>query len=313
MSQVTSPIILDSTGQDISAKLQAIANAINGGTIDPLTVTQNGTYTPSGTTLGYGPVTVNVGGTIISGTTMPTSAQGSNGSIYLKYLGLPEGYTLREYIESSGTQYIDLGIPARIGFKTVIDAQFTGNTDQTLLGGNGDDNNKIYLGGNPADNNCLYMRFRTGIYWELINSAYDKNRHIYESYIATNSQHMKKDSNTILSTSYSLTASTPTTNLFLFSRPGGTNAASAKLYGLKIFDLSNNDTLIMDLLPCTRNSDNEPGMYDIINNNFYANAGSGVFSIGSVAANVIEQSYAKVNGTWQNLIGTDINDINLGS
>lgn len=62
MSQVTAPILLDSTGQDISAKLQAIANAINGGTIDPLTVTQNGTYTPSGTTLGYGPVTVNVQG-----------------------------------------------------------------------------------------------------------------------------------------------------------------------------------------------------------------------------------------------------------
>lgn len=62
MSQVTAPILLDSTGQDISAKLQAIANAINGGTIDPLSVTQNGTYTPSGTTLGYGPVTVNVGG-----------------------------------------------------------------------------------------------------------------------------------------------------------------------------------------------------------------------------------------------------------
>lgn len=60
MSQVTAPILLDSTGQDISAKLQAIANAINGGTIDPLTVTQNGTYTPSGTTLGYGPVTVDV-------------------------------------------------------------------------------------------------------------------------------------------------------------------------------------------------------------------------------------------------------------
>lgn len=62
MSQVTAPILLDSTGQTISAKLQAIADAINGGTIDPLTVTQNGTYTPSGTTIGYGPVTVNVSG-----------------------------------------------------------------------------------------------------------------------------------------------------------------------------------------------------------------------------------------------------------
>lgn len=60
MSQVTDPVMLDTTGQDIVAKLQDVIDAINGGTIDPLTVTQNGTYTPSGTTKGYAPVTVNV-------------------------------------------------------------------------------------------------------------------------------------------------------------------------------------------------------------------------------------------------------------
>ncbi len=62
MSMVTDPVILDRTGQDISAKLQKIVDAMNGGTVDPLTITQNGTYTPSGTTIGYGPVTVNVSG-----------------------------------------------------------------------------------------------------------------------------------------------------------------------------------------------------------------------------------------------------------
>lgn len=62
MSTVTDPVMLDSTGQIIVSKLQDVIDAINGGTIDPLTVTQNGTYTPSGTTLGYGPVTVDVQG-----------------------------------------------------------------------------------------------------------------------------------------------------------------------------------------------------------------------------------------------------------
>lgn len=64
MSQVTDPVMLDTTGQDIVAKLQDVIDAINGGTIDPLSVTANGTYTPSGTTLGYGPVTVSVGANI---------------------------------------------------------------------------------------------------------------------------------------------------------------------------------------------------------------------------------------------------------
>lgn len=91
MSQVTAPILLDSTGQDISAKLQAIANAINGGTIDPLTVTVNGTYTPSGTTLGYGPVTVDVqgGGNAYANTVPPTAVVGQDGDYYFELNNTP--------------------------------------------------------------------------------------------------------------------------------------------------------------------------------------------------------------------------------
>lgn len=92
MSQVTSPILLNSTGQDISTKLKAIATAINGGTIDPLTVTQNGTYTPSGTTLGYGPVTVNVGGAgenAYAYNDPPSASIGQDGEYYFDIGGLP--------------------------------------------------------------------------------------------------------------------------------------------------------------------------------------------------------------------------------
>lgn len=49
-----------------------------GGTIDPLTVTQNGTYTPSGTTLGYGPVVVNVQGGGITGFELVTADAGGS-------------------------------------------------------------------------------------------------------------------------------------------------------------------------------------------------------------------------------------------
>lgn len=87
MSQVTDPVMLDTTGQDIVAKLQDVIDAINGGTIDPLTVTQNGTYTPSGTTLGYGPVTVNVQGggkNAYSDTVPPSASAGDNGDYYFE-------------------------------------------------------------------------------------------------------------------------------------------------------------------------------------------------------------------------------------
>lgn len=89
MSQVTDPVMLDSTGQIIVSKLQDVIDAINGGTIDPLTVTQNGTYTPSGTTLGYGPVTVNVsggggGGNAYTDTVPPPASLGENGDYYFE-------------------------------------------------------------------------------------------------------------------------------------------------------------------------------------------------------------------------------------
>lgn len=85
MSQVTDPVMLDSTGQIIVSKLQDVIDAINGGTIDPLTVTQNGTYTPSGTTKGYGPVTVNVGGgNAYADTVPPPASLGENGQYYFE-------------------------------------------------------------------------------------------------------------------------------------------------------------------------------------------------------------------------------------
>lgn len=39
-------------------------------------------------------------------------------------------------------------------------------------------------------------------------------------------------------------------------------------------------TEIFNLIPCYRKADNEPGMYDIVNNAFYTNAGSGTFIVG---------------------------------
>lgn len=41
-----------------------------------------------------------------------------------------------------------------------------------------------------------------------------------------------------------------------------------------------NGTKAFNLVPCYRKSDNKPGMYDIINDTFYTNAGTGEFVLG---------------------------------
>ena len=64
------------------------------------------------------------------------------------------------------------------------------------------------------------------------------------------------------------------------STVGGTGLANylnGRMYYCKIYD---NDLLIRDLVPCYRKSDNKPGLYDIVNNVFYTNAGTGEFAVG---------------------------------
>ena len=51
--------------------------------------------------------------------------------------------------------------------------------------------------------------------------------------------------------------------------------AQGNLYRMTIKE---NDLIVRDFIPCYRKSDSKPGLYDIVNKQFYTNAGSGEFS-----------------------------------
>lgn len=310
MSQVTAPILLDSTGQDISAKLQAIANAINGGTIDPLSVTQNGTYTPSGTTLGYGPVTVNVGGgggstNVLSGDSSPTAAQGSNGDIYLEYLSnvLPSGYTKRTYLEFVSGAYINTTvIPISIGIECSVSDLVYGNDKHWF--------------GTDAGSSGSYTHFTTysnKYFWglsgtEASGGSWSAGDHL----LLFNVENQIVLDGTVIGTGVSSSPSP-----LLIGRRGGTaNLSNFRIYYFKL--LSQNNALVKFFVPATRDSDSAAGLYELVSKTFYPNNGSGTLIAGPIdstplSGHEIVSTYAKVSGAWQSLIGTDINDINLGS
>ena len=52
-------------------------------------------------------------------------------------------------------------------------------------------------------------------------------------------------------------------------------------YQLEYFKVYDNDTLVRDYVPCYRRTDNAAGLYDLVNNTFYPNVGTGNFTIGS--------------------------------
>lgn len=55
---------------------------------------------------------------------------------------------------------------------------------------------------------------------------------------------------------------------------------AGKIYRAEVTDPNGGTSLHMLLKPCYRLSDNEPGMYDVINDVFYTNVGSGSFGVG---------------------------------
>jgi hypothetical protein len=68
-------------------------------------------------------------------------------------------------------------------------------------------------------------------------------------------------------------------NLYIFACNGGGTAkqfGKYKLFSCKIYQ---NNELIKNFVPCYRKSDNEPGLYDTVNNEFKTNSGTGTLTV----------------------------------
>lgn len=76
---------------------------------------------------------------------------------------------------------------------------------------------------------------------------------------------------------------TDTNSLYLFAfnsngSPLSGAYATGKIKRMKLYD---NGSLVRDFVPAIRNSDNVAGMYDLVNDTFYTNAGTGTFETGN--------------------------------
>jgi len=264
-------------------------------------ITANGTYD----TTTNDEVTVNVSGgggstNILSGTTDPTAAQGSNGDVYLKYTDkpqLPSGYTAVAYIEVGSTSgpKIDTGYNFTANSEFEIKAQYTNNPNSNswLFG--------AYTSGKQTNvgftNNVIYLQ--TG--GHNVSKSFNTNEHVYKS---TQSAFIIDGITQTSSTPNWSNTTTLTAKLFYIN--DGSYSNNCRVYYCKIWD---NGTLVRNLVPCVRDSDDVVGLYDLANDVFYTNTGTGNFTAGSDATDAITAAYVKVSGAWQNLIGSDISDI----
>lgn len=195
---------------------------------------------------------------------------------------LPNEYQQVEYIESTGTQYIDTGfIPTQntkiemdyTSTKTVEDAYGFPIGCANLAGGNPG----IYFYMGSIDN---IVKWRFGKKTNASDTNFVVNnddRYIYE----LSNGKLKIGQNEFTDT---FTWENQTMSLTIFARKNdGTNItysglAKGKLHYMKIYD---NNALVRNFIPC-KNASDVIGLYDLVTKQFYGNSGTGTFIAGNV-------------------------------
>ena len=192
-------------------------------------------------------------------------------------MALPSGYTKLDYIESSGTQYINTGFKPNQNTRCVIDIENLSSAQAAFFGARANQN--------AASFTYFSLTATTG------RSDYGSSK---QSMSFTNTVgRYTVDQNKNVCTANGVTATGTantfqlTNNLYLMAvnqADAAIQNAKMKLYSAKVYD---NGTLVRDFIPC-KNANDTLGLWDNVNSVFYANAGKGTFSTGTKHKTLID-------------------------
>ena len=200
---------------------------------------------------------------------------------------LPAGYTQLEYIESTGTQYIDTGVTDVADSKFELDAQQTEILSgfPTLLGAHVATPTATYnVVFGYGSSNKFYTQVGTGGQGYTTFLSQDTNRHVFRLTTGATSDILFEIDGQSTSATYNLADAGLSLYLCARHREAGTGVASftkQKVYSLKIWKSRN---LIRNFIPC-KNSSNVVGMYDTVTGQFFRDAAGGNFVAGPVVGN----------------------------
>ena len=194
---------------------------------------------------------------------------------------LPNGYTQLQYIEGTGTQYINTGFADSLGTTVDCAASWTSfSVSSTCVFGAhslSDPYGRNYLGPLNGVWSWGYGDYYPSAGTATVNTYYECS---YSSVI--NNAYLWVGGTRMMTN----TATTTITNqpILLFTNQYdlnvGRTTAYLKLYTLTIYNHSG--TLVRHFVPARRDSDGYVGMYDVVNGAFYTNAGTGAFTAGPV-------------------------------
>ena len=194
---------------------------------------------------------------------------------------LPIGYTEVEYLESTGTQYIDTGI----NVNTTTSRYETKINPSSVSGTIGIFGTRNYSSANQSSMNVFIISGTFRLDWVTGNGNYNVRNISSDTEYTISITRGLATINNVDYTSGETTSIDSTYPFYIgsFNNVGSvfSTGFSGKIYYSKLY---NNNILVFDGVPCYRNSDNEIGMYDLVSNTFFTNQGTGTFNVGPVVS-----------------------------
>ena len=207
---------------------------------------------------------------------------GGTGSFETNETGLPPGYSAREWIQSSGTQWVNTEFTP-----LCFDSVSTTFRFRALPSGNF----AVFCA--RKDGKQTFTFLRVGSTFRFDHNAGNKTATSSVSPVVNTDYTITMNGTTLVGTvnggndvafndAGNFTVGSPMT---LFAAHNGTIAdanmsmkSSLRLFSFTVTD-SATGTVLCDLLPCVRSLDNEAGLYDRINKRFLTNGGTGEFKV----------------------------------
>ena len=189
---------------------------------------------------------------------------------------VPDGYTQLEYIESTGTQYINTGIILKQNYIVDLKAYLSAQSATASLFGADDNSSRRFLV--LFDANNLMSAIFCADSWTK-ETTFTPNQFADIRYSLESTQSLTINGVSYGSKNNTVYDATYPMYLFAGNRNGSTIClAKMKCYRFTI-SLSGSEA-INDFIPAKRNSDSAIGLYDIVSGTFFENAGTGEFVAG---------------------------------
>ncbi len=186
---------------------------------------------------------------------------------------LPTGYTQLEYIESTGTQYFDTGVYPSDTLNYDIEFEIKSETPAEIFGASRGAGVEYQLNRYSGGYVC------TGSYAYYIAISLNA----YQRAILNGTEYKIYSKSALLNSSTVDRTGAENINLSIFMFAGNRYGVAGefsetKMYSCKFYD---GNVLVRNFIPAKRESDNVVGMYDVVEDKFYTNAGSGTFTAGA--------------------------------